>query len=506
MSRVVPLPHLAIAVNGVPFNGAGADTLGSVRIRQRLSCPTQCELVFVDPPSGSDVATEFSPGRTLRVAASGQPLPLFLGEVTAVEHVYGAANEREVRVRAYDPLHRLRKRQPVCAHVQLTAKDLARELVADLGLSVEASEPGPLRQRLFQYDQSDLDLFVEVTEQCGLYFTLRENVLHLLTLAGIGEPVPLMLGESLLEANLEVNGGPACRFVTASGWNALRVETHKSTVSIAREGRTVAAQVSPASMGGNGKRSLMGEDIENARHAEALAQAELDRRVAGEVTFQGVTEGDARLQPGARVEVRGVDDTLAGRYVLTAATHIIDHRRGYVTEVSSVPPPPQGRSPGTVAALGLVTQVNDPRDLGRVRVKLSAYEDLETEWMQVLSAGAGNGKGLTIVPEVDDRVLVLLPLGNPSQGVVLGGLYGMQGSPDSGVESGSVRRYSLQTSGGLRIQLDDTKDTIRMENKQGSYVEFSAKQFRLHAAADLTVEAPGQTVVIRARKIDFQRG
>ena len=506
MSRVVSLPHLVVAVNGAPLDEAGVHALGSVRVQQRLSCPSQCELVFVDPPGASDIVSVFSPGNRLRLAASGQPGPLFVGEVTAVEHVYGAANERELRVRAYDHLHRLRKRQPVRAHVQLTPQDLARELVVDLDLTVEASEPGPLWQRLFQHDQSDLALLVDVTEQCGLYCILREDVLHLSSLAGMGDPVPLVLGESLHEASLEVNGDPACRSVTATGWNALRVETHQSTASSAREGRTAAAHVSPDRLGGNGERSLTGRGVETARHAEALAQAELDRRIANEVTFQGVAEGDTRLQPGTPVDISGVADRLAGRYVLTAATHIIDHRRGYVTELSTVPPPPRPRPVGTVATLGLVTQVNDPENLGRVRVRLSAYEDLDTEWMQVLSAGAGGGKGLTMLPNVDDQVLVLFSLGDPGQGVVLGGLYGMQGSPDSGVESGSVRRYSLQTSGGLRVQLDDAHDTMRLENQQGSYVEFSPRRFHLHAASDLTMEAPGRSVTIRGQKIDFQRG
>jgi len=477
-----------------------------VRIDQRLSCPTQCELVFIDPSAMSEIGSTFSPGSALRLSTSGHPLPMFTGEVTAVEHVYGSSGEREVRVRAYDRLHRLRKRQPVRVHVQLTPEDLARELTTDLGISVEATESGPLRQRIFQHYQSDLDLLVEHTNRCGLYFFLEDNVLQLMTLAGMGEPRSLRLGESLLEATLEVNGDPACRSVTASGWNALRVEPHQSTASRARDGRNVAAQVTPDRMGSNGQRTLTGTEVESVRHTEALAQAELDRRIAREVTFRGVAEGDSRLQPGTSVDVSGVADPVSGRYVLTAVTHVIDHRRGVVTEFSTEPPPRHRRPGGAVATLGVVTQVNDPQNLGRVRVELSAYDDLETPWMQVLSAGAGSGKGLTMLPDVDDHVLILFPLSEPGQGVVLGGLYGMEGPPDSGVESGAVRRYTLQTSSGLHVRLDDEHDTIRLENRQGSYVELSPDQVHLHAAAALTIEAPGQSITIRGQRIDFQRG
>ncbi len=106
--------------------------------------------------------------------ASHEP-PLFVGEVTAVDYEYGPARQRVVRVRGYDFLHRLRKRQPVGAHVQLNLNELAQALVADLGLSVEAVDPGPLRQNIIQYNQSDLDLMTQAAERCGLYFTLRDG-------------------------------------------------------------------------------------------------------------------------------------------------------------------------------------------------------------------------------------------------------------------------------------------------------------------------------------------
>jgi uncharacterized protein involved in type VI secretion and phage assembly len=200
--------------------------LGQVRVQQRLSQPTLCEMTFYDPPGPLDAATSLEPGTELRITLSGHMAPLFVGQVTAVEHVYGATHEHQVHVRGYDRLHQLRKRQSLRAHVQVTPRDLAQELVADLGLSVEASESGPLWQRLIQHQQSDLELLFEVTEQCGLYFTLADDVLHLLTLEGSGDPVPLALGDSLHEARIEASGEPACRTVTASGWNPLLVETY----------------------------------------------------------------------------------------------------------------------------------------------------------------------------------------------------------------------------------------------------------------------------------------
>src|SRR5262249_49508325 len=154
----------------------------------RLSAPAQCELVFLDPPEHFDNASPMTPGSSLRIAVRDQEPELFSGEVTAIEYGYEPGAGRQLRVRTYDLLHRLRKRQPVRAHVQVTFADLAREIAGDLGLRVEATEDSPVWKRLIQHRQSDLDLLIEIAERCGLSFVARGSSLHIFSLKGIGRP------------------------------------------------------------------------------------------------------------------------------------------------------------------------------------------------------------------------------------------------------------------------------------------------------------------------------
>jgi phage baseplate assembly protein gpV len=123
----------------------------------------------------------------------------------------------------------------------------------------------------------------------------------------------------------------------------------------------------------------------------------------------------------------------------------------------------------------------------------------------VLTPGAGSGKGLVTLPDVGDQVLLLFPQGDPATGLVLGGLYGVGAPPDTGMENGVVARYTLLTPGGQRVQLDDARKLLRVENSLGSYVELSPDQVVLHAATDLLIEAPGQKIVIQGQAIDFRR-
>jgi phage protein D/phage baseplate assembly protein gpV len=505
MSQVFGLPQVTVEVDGMALPAATIKTLAEVRVQQRLSMPTLCELTFSDPPGPLDGAAQIQPGAALRVTVPRQTVPLFVGQITAIEHVHGPAHEQELRIRGYDLLHRLRKQQLVRAHVQVTLRDLAQDMVTDFGLAVVSVDDGPLWQRVIQHRQSNLELLVALAERCGLYLTIRDDALYIINLNGAGETVSLELGKSLLEARLEVNGDPAVRTVQAAGWDPGRMEVHSGQAGSARSGRSVSAEVTPDAVGGRGQRDLVDELAPDERHAEALAQAELDRGVAREVTLWGVADGDPRLRPGIPVDVTGVAAPVAGTYVLTSVTHTIDQRMGFVSEVSSTPPVPQERARAAAVTPAEVTAVDDPDGLGRIRVKLSAYEDTETEWMEVVVPGAGNGKGLVALPDVGDRVLLICAHEDPAEGVILGGVYGPGSPPDDGVQGGAIRRYTLRLPGGQYIQLDDEHKTIHLENSDGSVVELAPDKVRLHAATDLEIEAPGHKIVIRGQSIDFEK-
>jgi phage baseplate assembly protein gpV/phage protein D len=500
---LLPATVIELTVNGTVLLSEDVRTLSEVRVEQRLSVPAQCELVFVELRGGAPLPLMV--GDEITVGVVGARQPLFAGDVTALHHSYASARGRVLRVRAYDRLHRLRKRQPVRAHVEVTVAALAHELAVDLDLAVEAHADSPPWRRLLQYRHNDLELLEDLADRCGQYFAVRDGVLHLFSLEGFGDPLPLTLGDGLIEANCEVNGDPACRSVAAVGWDPHRVEPHQGRAERARSGRTATAVADPEVFGTDGAVNLMGVAVQDARQAEALAQGALDRRIAGEVALSGTADGDPRLSPGVRVAVSGLDPDHDGSYVLSVVTHQIDAQRGFLSRFTSEPPIPRPRTSGATAALGVVSRIDDPEHIGRVQVSLPALGDLESDWLEVMSVGAGAGKGLMALPDVGDQVLVLAIDGDPGRGVIIGGLYGAGGWPDNGIESDAVRRFTLRTPGGQRVCLDDHGELVRLENRHGSFVELAPGRVTLHAeGTGLTVEAPGQPIVIRGKSIDFE--
>ena len=501
LSQRVPVMQIDAAGSRLPERCARAFT--GLRVHQSLSQPTACELEFIGLKDG-EVEDAMPIGATLRVAQQGVAATLFEGRVSAIEYGYDAGRPATVAVRAYDGLFTLRNRHSVRSHIGVSAVDVARELVADLGLQVETTAAGPVWQRLLQTG-SDFDLLADIAGRCGLYLAVQDGVLALLTLEGTGPLQPLRLNDNLLDASFEVNSNGACRTVMANGWDPWRGVAHAGSAATARVGRTVDAEAAASAIGGKDQRNLVASMFQTDAHAEAWAQAELDRRGAEEVVFRGTALGDARLRPGARVEISGVAARVAGQYVIASAKHTLDVDRGFQSELSSALPSVSPRRSGTVMTLGQVTRVDDPDELGRIQVMLPAYGDVVSEWLQFVSPGAGASKGLLAPPDVGDVVLLLIDQGDPAQAVVLGSLYGESGLPEGHDVLGKDAAFCFLSPGGQRIRLDDKTNTVRIENTKGSVLEMGPRAVKLHAAAPLTIEAPGEKIVIRAKFIDFDR-
>jgi phage protein D/phage baseplate assembly protein gpV len=496
--------EITVLLDGRPLADEVRARLRSVRVAVRLSQPTQCELAF-DTWRGA--AAEYGLvrlGAPVEVRVAGAE-PLFSGEATCVELGYDPDGAASIRVRAYDVLHRLRKRQSLRVHAAVTVAELARALTVDLGVTVVGAD-GPRLERVTQHRQRDFELLVEVANRAGLHPVLRGTRLLLTTLEGAGEPVRLELGKSLLEAGIEANLDRVSQRVTALGWHPQRAEPIEQRATAARSGRRIGREPDPGEFSGGGDLALLDQPGRSDGEVAAVAQAALDRSAGGAVTVTGVAQGDPRLWAGGLIALDGVPEAVSGVYVLCEVVHTIDST-GHLTAFDTTPPRAAPPAPGASVTLGTVSAVDDPDGCGRVRVRLPAYGDLDAGWLGVVCPGAGPGRGFVALPDTGDKVLVLLPHGEPAEGVVLGSLFGTVAPPDdAGVEDGAVRRFSLRTSTGQSIVVDDAERRVRVENQAGSYVELAPEMMRLHAATDLVLEAPGRAITVRGKTIDFTQG
>jgi uncharacterized protein involved in type VI secretion and phage assembly len=175
---------------------------------------------------------------------------------------------------------------------------------------------------------------------------------------------------------------------------------------------------------------------------------------------------------------------------VTSVEHVLTGATPYVTrfvcgskdpsalvDLVTPTPGPQGAaeagpaSSGVGAGLlvGQVTNNADPDQLGRVKVKVPTLSaDDETNWAKCVAAGAGKDRGLQLVPEVGDEVLVGFEFGDVNRPVVLGGLWNTTDSPPlpDAASGGEVRTRTLTTREGHHLTFVDAPTaTITLELK-----------------------------------------
>src|SRR5690606_16458942 len=111
-----------------------------------------------------------------------------------------------------------------------------------------------------------------------------------------------------------------------------------------------------------------------------------------------------------------------------------------------------GRFYGVYVAI--VTDVQDPDGLGRVRVRLPWTTDSDGSpydtWARIATLMAGNNRGTWFIPEPDDEVLVAFEAGDPRSPIIVGGLWNGVDTPPEQMDSDNNIR-SITSRSGIRV-------------------------------------------------------
>nr|WP_246401723.1 phage baseplate assembly protein V [Jiangella mangrovi] len=105
---------------------------------------------------------------------------------------------------------------------------------------------------------------------------------------------------------------------------------------------------------------------------------------------------------------------------------------------------------------GVVSDLKDPEKRGRARVVFPAISrDQASDWARIATVGAGGNRGLVVIPEVDDEVLVAFEGGDLRRPVILAGLHnGKDKIPEHDVAHGVAHRRFTSRLGHV-VELAD---------------------------------------------------
>jgi uncharacterized protein involved in type VI secretion and phage assembly len=192
-------------------------------------------------------------------------------------------------------------------------------------------------------------------------------------------------------------------------------------------------------------------------------------------------------------------------------------------DLDTTTPPVEG------VTVGVVTDVDDPQGLGRVKVRLPFYSHcVESAWARIASPWAGQRRGSYLLPEVDDEVLIAFRHGDLTYPYVIGTLWSEKDPPPERSpalhrrelrsrkghllvfdDTDEHERVTVQSQGGLEVTLDDALEQVRISGPGSPALRIvvDTKNQRISIVApsgDLSLEAPQGEIALDARSIRVQ--
>lgn len=160
--------------------------------------------------------------------------------------------------------------------------------------------------------------------------------------------------------------------------------------------------------------------------------------------------------------------------------------------------------------VGIVTNNQDPENMGRVKVKFPWLSDEhESHWARTLSPMAGHQRGIYFLPEVDDEVLVAFEHGQVEFPYILGALWNGKDEPPEKNSDGKNNKRVIKSRSGHIITLDDTdgSEKIIICDKTGKNeiaIDSSKNSLTIKVEGDFTVEAKGKISLKSTQELSLE--
>ncbi len=161
--------------------------------------------------------------------------------------------------------------------------------------------------------------------------------------------------------------------------------------------------------------------------------------------------------------------------------------------------------------VGIVSSIEDPENIGRVRVTFPHLNNQESAWARLVTLMAGNDRGSRFVPEVGDEVLMGFEQGDPRRPYVLGALWSATDTPppDDGNQAQNNWRY-LKSRSGHVLRFDDTDGAERIEiidkdEQHKIIIDTSGDKIEVICdSGDINIKAESGKVEVKASEINVE--
>lgn len=536
------VPLYTIKVDGADLDPVQANAVHEIRITNFMRLPDVCSLAVGYPAKEEEQGNPFQPlddsvfkiGASLEVKLGGTDemttVTLFQGEIATVEPDFQAGAVQMI-VRAYDKAHRMMRTRKQRAFIQQSVADIARKICQEYGLTPKINGPASPLEYVIQHNETDWDFLWRLATRAGCeFYVVRGSEGHFAPPGDGADEIELKFPQDLRSFRPRMTAVQQVESVNVRGFDIKTKQQLTSTKSSPTQ--VTQAGIERSEIKGKfpgATLEIAGQSFRTQGEGDGIGQSQLDRLANSYLAAEGTCAGNPAIRAGVKLKVSGVGTNYSGTYRVAKAVHTL--RADYTTQFSnSVGEHTMvGQAGGNGAGqqvdslvVGLVTNNNDPDQMGRVKVKLPALSDQESFWAPVAVPAAGNERGLSMLPVVGEQVIVGFENGDPSYPYVLGSVFNGRDKPGTelAVQDGSFALKSdhkalvaakeditVRTDGGkliIQVKGGDVQEKADSgQGGQGSYKGEFAGQWNLKATQALQIES-NMKVTIKAPQISIE--
>jgi phage protein D len=524
------VPGLQVRIAGVEIDPKWRDVIIEVRVRDTLALPDSAIVRFNDPKGENIDSHPFQLGKDIEIRAGAMgdrtTGTIFKGQIVALEPDFGQKGA-EILVRALDKGHKLQRQRKVRTFQQTSASEMVKKVAKEAGLKPQVSATNVVHEFFQQSAETDWDFVARLARAHDFRFYVEDNNLVFRPADdSTGSPVTLTWQDNLMSFRPRLSGVQQVQSVSVRSWDPKNKQNVGATASSPRTSSQPGigrAQVSNDLGGGT---TLVADRVAaTSGEANALAKSALAAQADAFFEAEGVAFGDPAIKAGGKVKVEGVGQKFGGTFTVSSSTHLWRGKTGYQTSFTisgrsergllDLVHPPQKHDWSRDLVVGVVTNNNDPQQMGRVRVKYPSLSDSEeSAWARVASVSSGNGRGVMMLPQPNEEVIVGFEHGDERRPIVIGSLFNGRDKPGTDLlqnRDGSFAVLSnekghIHTKKDLEIKSDQkmvvevksdqkTKVSGNTEHESTGTVKHKGQQVTVEANSTLTVKGSGSVTV-----------
>lgn len=393
---------------------------------------------------------------------------IFEGEITAIEAHFSETSQAPIIIRGYDVSHRLHRGRYNRSFQNVTDTDIVNQIIAEAGISAGTVESsGSPHDYVFQENQTNMEFLRERAARNGFELFVQDGKLNFRKPSS-STTLKLQWLKDFSSFSVRVSGADQVSEVEVRGWDYTKKEaivSKKTSANLLTSNQFGKGTESSTAFSGSPKMTVVGQPVFSTSEADKIAQSLLDELSGEYVVADARAEGNPKIRPGKLVELSAMGK-YSGKYYITETRHVFSDRiyrtefcvrglrSGDLLSILSASSPPQA---GQTLMVGIVSNNNDPKKWGRVRVKFPTLtEEHESNWARVVTFGAGPDRGNDWLPEVNDEVLVGFEHGDIHRPYVIGSVWNGTDAPPTvvtdSVVDGKVRLRTMKTRTGHTLQ------------------------------------------------------